>query len=303
MYNELMEIKKVIPSGYCKGVVNAIRLAKDTKAAHPDKNVYVLGMLVHNSFVTEELSSLGIITLDDSHTTKSQLLDQIDEGIVIFTAHGIADSIKEKAEAKGLQYVDASCSMMHRPGTDLTQNIIKEYLHQGYDVIYFGKPRHPEAEAVLSISDRIHLVYDEKTLRDLEIDNDKVFLTNQTTMSYLELKDLFETAKELYPNVIIEEEICNATSSRQKAIADLEDCDLLYVVGDKKSNNTNKLADIAVRHGIKKVLLIQNYLDIDKDDLKGVNKVYVTAGASTPPSLINEVIDFLRQEAAQQLSE
>jgi 4-hydroxy-3-methylbut-2-enyl diphosphate reductase len=122
-------------------------------------------------------------------------------------------------------------------------------------------------------------------------------------MSYLELKDLFETAKELYPNVIIEEEICNATSSRQKAIADLEDCDLLYVVGDKKSNNTNKLADIAVRHGIKKVLLIQNYLDIDKDDLKGVNKVYVTAGASTPPSLINEVIDFLRQEAAQQLSE
>ena len=293
-----MEIKKVIPSGYCKGVVNAIRLAKDTKAAHPDDNVYVLGMLVHNSFVTEELSSLGIITLDDTHSSKSELLDQIDDGIVIFTAHGISDAIKEKAVSKGLKYVDASCVDVLK-----TQNIIKEYMKKGYDIIYFGKPHHPEAEAVLSISDRIHLVYDEASLKALRIDNEKIFLTNQTTMSYLELKDLFEIVKELYPSVIIEEEICNATSSRQKAISDLNDCDLLYVVGDRKSNNTNKLADIGIKRGIKKVLLIQNYLDIDPKDLKGVNKVYVTAGASTPPSLISEVISFLRKKAGDQLSD
>ena len=298
MYNGLMEIKKVIPSGYCKGVVNAIRLAKDTKEKHPDENVYVLGMLVHNSFVTEELSSLGIITLDDSHSSKSELLDEIDEGIVIFTAHGISDAIKEKAAAKGLCYVDASCVDVLK-----TQNIIREYLKQGYDVIYFGKKNHPEAEAVLSISDHIHLVSNEETLKQLDLDNEKIFLTNQTTMSYLELKDLFDLAKKIYPHIVIEEEICNATSSRQKAISDLEDCDLLYVVGDKKSNNTNKLVDIGISHGIKKVLLIQNYKDIDKDDLKDADKVYVTAGASTPPSLINEVIAYLRKEAGEQLSD
>ena len=293
-----MEIKKVIPSGYCKGVVNAIRLAKDTKAKHPNENVYVLGMLVHNSFVTEELSSLGIITLDDSKKTKSELLDEIDEGIVIFTAHGISDAIKEKAVNKGLKYVDASCVDVLK-----TQNIIKDYLKDGYDVIYFGKPNHPEAEAVLSISDHIHLVNNEDTLRKLNLDNPKLFLTNQTTMSYLELKDLFELAKSLYPDIIIQEEICNATSSRQRAIYELKDCDLLYVVGDVKSNNTNQLVQIGKNHGIKKVLLIQNFKDIDDDDLKDVNKIYVTAGASTPPALISEVIEYLSQKTGDQLSD
>ncbi|MBR5342178.1 MAG: 4-hydroxy-3-methylbut-2-enyl diphosphate reductase [Erysipelotrichaceae bacterium] len=288
-----MEIKKVVPSGYCKGVVNAIKLAKDTKANNPEENVYVLGMLVHNSFVSEELSSLGIITLDDSKKSKSELLDEINDGIVIFTAHGISESIKQKAIDKGLRYVDASCVDVLK-----TQNVIKEYLNDGYDVIYFGKKNHPEAEAVISISDKIHLVTNEDDLRKLDITNHKVFLTNQTTMSYLELKDLIELSKKLYPDIIIEKEICNATSSRQEAIANLTDCDLLYVVGDIKSNNTNKLVDIGIKKGIKKVLLIQNFKDINTDDLKDVHKVYVTAGASTPPKLIDEVISFLKEHSS-----
>ena len=298
MYNEHMEIQKVVPSGYCKGVVNAIRLAKDTKAKHPDEDVFVLGMLVHNSFVSKELSALGIVTLDDSKRSKSELLDELDHGIVIFTAHGISDELKQKAADKGLQYVDASCVDVLK-----TQNIIREKLEQGYDVIYFGKAKHPEAEAVLSISDRIHLVCDEISLKQLKLDNDKIFLTNQTTMSYLELQDLFTLAKTLYPNILIEEEICNATSSRQLAIADLKDCDVLYVVGDVKSNNTAKLVDIGKKHGIKKVLLIQNYEDIDLKDLEGADKVCVSAGASTPPLLINEVIAYLRAKTGDQLAD
>ncbi len=298
MYNEHMEIQKVVPSGYCKGVVNAIRLAKDTKAKHPDEDVYILGMLVHNSYVSKELSALGIITLDDSKYSKSELLDQLDHGIVIFTAHGISDALKQKAAGKGLQYVDASCVDVLK-----TQNIIKEKLNQGYDIIYFGKAKHPEAEAVLSISDRIHLVWDEASLRHLKLSNKKIFLTNQTTMSYLELKDLFELAKQLYPRIIIEEEICNATSSRQLAIASLEDCDVLYVVGDLKSNNTAKLVDVGRKHGIKKVLLIQNYEDIDLNDIHGARKVCVSAGASTPPPLINEVVDYLRAKTGNEISD
>ena len=286
-----MEIVKVIPSGYCKGVVNAIRLAKQTRIDNPEEKIYVLGMLVHNSYVSDELSALGIVTLDDSIKSKEELLDEIDEGIIIFTAHGISEKIKNKVIAKGLKFVDASCVDVLK-----TQNVIKEKLKEGYDVIYFGKKKHPEAEAVISISDHIHLVTNEEDLKDLEIDNDKIFLTNQTTMSYLELKDLIEKVKEKYPDTVVQKEICNATSSRQEAIYKLENCDLLYVVGDVKSNNTNKLVEVGKRHGIKKVLLIQNYKDINDEDLIGTDKVCVTAGASTPPSLIKEVIDYLKEK-------
>lgn len=291
-YNELMEIKKVIPSGYCKGVVNAIRLAKDTRKNNPDDRIYVLGMLVHNSYVSKELADMGIITLDDSVKSKSELLDEIDEGIIIFTAHGISDQIKQKVIDKGLRYVDASCVDVLK-----TQAVIRQHLDQGYDVIYFGKKNHPEAEAVISISDKIHLITDEKDLYELNLDNDRIFLTNQTTMSYLELNDLMKLAREKFPKIVIQEEICNATSSRQEAITKLEDCDLLYVVGDVRSNNTNKLVDIGKKHGIKKVLLLQNSQDIRDEDLVGAKTVYVTAGASTPPNLINEVMDLLRSKA------
>lgn len=286
-----MEIKKVVPSGYCKGVVNAIKLAKETRINNPNDKIYILGMLVHNSFVSKELEELGIITLDDTNSSKSELLDTINEGIVIFTAHGISESIKQKAINKGLRYVDASCDDVLK-----TQNIIKNYINDGYDVIYFGKAKHPEAEAVISISNKIHLVTCMDELNNLKLNNKNIFLTNQTTMSYLELSSLINRAKELYPNIVIEKEICNATSSRQMAIANLKDCDLLYVVGDHKSNNTNKLVDIGKKQGIKKVLLIQNFKDIKDDDLKDINNIYITAGASTPPVLIDEVINYLRSK-------
>lgn len=293
LYNVAMKVKRVVPSGYCKGVVNAIKLAKKTKQENQNENVYVLGMLVHNSFVSEELSKLGIVTLDDTNCSKEELVDQIDDGIVIFTAHGISDHIKQKVIDKNLKYVDASCVDVLK-----TQNIIRQRINEGYDVIYFGKHSHPEAEAVISISDKIHLVSNEQQLNDLNIDNDKIFLTNQTTMSYLELADLIDKAKAKYPQILIEKEICNATSSRQMAIVNLEDCDLLYVVGDSKSNNTNKLVEVGKKQGIKKVVLIHDYKDIKDEDLIDVEKVYVSAGASTPPALIDEVINYLSSKAS-----
>ncbi len=288
-----MEIRKLVPSGYCKGVVNAIQLAKKTRIDNPKEKIYVLGMLVHNSYVSKELEEMNIITLDDTFKSKAELLDEIHEGIVIFTAHGISQTIKQKVIDKGLKYVDATCVDVLK-----TQSIISEYIDKGYDVIYFGKYKHPEAEAVLSISNKIHLVTNEDDLDKLNINNDKLFLTNQTTMSYLQLGSLIDKAKKKYPNIVIEKEICNATSSRQMAIYKLDDCDLLYIVGDSKSNNTNKLVEIGKNKGIRKVFLIQSYKDINLNDLKDVNKVYVSAGASTPPNLIDEVINYLKSKFA-----
>ena len=282
-----MEIKRVVPSGYCKGVVNAINIVKKTKEEYPNENIYILGMIVHNSYVSKQMEDLGVITLEDPNLSKEELLDTIDKGVVIFTAHGISDKIKQKALDKGLICVDASC-------VDVLKNkdLIKSYLDKGYDVVYFGKKNHPEAEAILSLSNNIHLVSNISDIDNLNISNDNLFITNQTTMSYLEVEDMLKLIKDKYPTCIIQKEICNATSSRQLAITNIKDGDVLYVVGDVKSNNTNKLKEIGSKY-FKKVFLISNYKEINKKDLVNENKIYVTAGASTPPILIDEVIDYL----------
>ena len=282
-----MEIKRVVPSGYCKGVVNAINIVKKTKEQYPNENIYILGMIVHNSYVSKQMEDLGVITLEDPNLSKEELLDTIDKGVVIFTAHGISDKIKQKALDKGLICVDASC-------VDVLKNkdLIKSYLDKGYDVVYFGKKKHPEAEAILSLSNNIHLVSNISDIDNLNISNDNLFITNQTTMSYLEVEDMLKLIKDKYPTCIIQKEICNATSSRQLAITNIKDGDVLYVVGDVKSNNTNKLKEIGLKY-FKKVFLISNYKEINKKDLVNENKIYVTAGASTPPILIDELIDYL----------
>ena len=282
-----MEIKRGVPSGYCKGVVNAINIVKKTKEQYPNENIYILGMIVHNSYVSKQMEDLGVITLEDPNLSKEELLDTIDKGVVIFTAHGISDKIKQKALDKGLICVDASC-------VDVLKNkdLIKSYLDKGYDVVYFGKKKHPEAEAILSLSNNIHLVSNISDIDNLNISNDNLFITNQTTMSYLEVEDMLKLIKDKYPTCIIQKEICNATSSRQLAITNIKDGDVLYVVGDVKSNNTNKLKEIGLKY-FKKVFLISNYKEINKKDLVNENKIYVTAGASTPPILIDEVIDYL----------
>ena len=282
-----MEIKRVVPSCYCKGVVNAINIVKKTKEQYPNENIYILGMIVHNSYVSKQMEDLGVITLEDPNLSKEELLDTIDKGVVIFTAHGISDKIKQKALDKGLICVDASC-------VDVLKNkdLIKSYLDKGYDVVYFGKKKHPEAEAILSLSNNIHLVSNISDIDNLNISNDNLFITNQTTMSYLEVEDMLKLIKDKYPTCIIQKEICNATSSRQLAITNIKDGDVLYVVGDVKSNNTNKLKEIGLKY-FKKVFLISNYKEINKKDLVNENKIYVTAGASTPPILIDEVIDYL----------
>lgn len=282
-----MEIKRIVPSGYCKGVVNAINIVKKTRIEYPNKNIYILGMIVHNSYVSKQMNDLGVITLDDSNKSKEELLDEINDGVVIFTAHGISDKIKQKAINKGLITVDASC-------VDVIKNkeLIKGYINKGYDVIYFGKRKHPEAEAILSISDKIHLVCSIDDIDNLNIINDKIFVTNQTTMSYMEVEDMISYLKNIYPTSLIQKEICNATSSRQLAVSSIEDGDVLYVVGDVKSNNTNKLKELGKKN-FKKSFLISNYKEINKKDLINQNKIYVTAGASTPPNLVDEVIKYL----------
>lgn len=285
-----MEIIKVTPRGYCRGVTRAIQLAKQTALMYPDKTIYILGMLVHNTYVIEALKLLHIKTIDDKKKSRMDLLDQIpQDSIVIFTAHGIAPAVIEKAKQKGLICIDASC-----PDVIQTQNVVQEALQQGDEVLYIGKRHHPEAEAVLALSSHVHLITNEENIQSLPAFH-QVFVTNQTTMSIFDIETLFTCIKEKYPHANICEEICNATRIRQQAVADLkdQDIDVLYVVGDKHSNNSTRLATIAKEQGIPYVYLIDDVHGIDEDQLIHAKRVAITSGASTPTYLTKQVIAFL----------
>lgn len=282
-----MNVIKVNPRGYCKGVVRAIQIAKQTAKEYPDKNIYILGMLVHNSYVIKALNQYGIITLDDKNKSREELLDQIDDGVVIFTAHGISERIKTKAKEKGLITVDATC-----PDVLKTQLLVHQYIADGYHILYIGKRNHPEASAICDGNEQITLIEKVDDITSLP-HYDKVFVTNQTTMSIYDIDILFKEIKRIYPDAVFSEEICNATRVRQEAIANLKDVDTLIIVGDKASNNSNRLAQIGKENGINDVHLIDDVNDLIDINLKEGITIAVSSGASTPTYLTNQVIQAL----------
>ncbi|MCD8845678.1 4-hydroxy-3-methylbut-2-enyl diphosphate reductase [Mammaliicoccus sciuri] len=287
-----MEIIKITPRGYCYGVVDAMVIARN---ASLDKSlprpIFILGMIVHNKHVTDAFESDGIITLDGPNRLK--ILEQIDEGTVIFTAHGVSPEVKRRAKEKGLVCIDATC-----PDVDNTHQLIREVKSNGYHVIYIGKKGHPEPEGAVGVApDIVHLV---QTLEDIdalpeELLNQKLIVTNQTTMSQWDVKHLIDELKVKYPHIEIHEEICLATQVRQEAVATQADqADLLIVVGDPKSNNSNRLAQVSKEIAHTNAYRIADLSELKLEWLQDVESVAVTAGASTPTPIVKEVIDYIK---------
>lgn len=284
-----MEIISVIPRGYCQGVVRAIQIARKTAQDNPNTPVTMLGMIVHNQYVVDACKDIGIHFVEDPSKTRLELLDEIETGIVIFTAHGISDAVKQKAIDKGLRVVDASCLDVIS-----THDLVKNHVENNGDVLYIGKKGHPESEGTVGLSDRVHLitcVHDVQTLNDLN----NVLITNQTTLSILDTKDIIEACLKKYPNAIVSKEICNATRVRQEAVMNLKDTDVLIVVGDARSNNSNQLKKIALDSGINEAYLIDSIKDLKEEMVKNKNRIAVTSGSSTPNELTQQVINFLKQ--------
>lgn len=288
------EIIKVDPQGYCGGVLQAIAIAKKTRLENPDSRITILGNLVHNQYVKKALSYDKLDTFEDKSKTRLELLDQIEEGIVIFTAHGISQEVRQKALNKGLKIIDASCPFVLQ-----TQKIIQQKLSEGFVIFYIGKYRHPEAEAIYSTSNKIYLIEKEE---DIPNDIQKpIFVTNQTTMSIFDIQFLFDAIKQAYPEAEFHDEICNATRIRQQAILDLknQNIDTLIVVGDPSSNNTKQLANIGKKAKIKQVIRINDVNELNVDDLHEARRIAITSGASTPTYLTNQVIKYLENYPCQ----
>ncbi|USK90822.1 4-hydroxy-3-methylbut-2-enyl diphosphate reductase [Rossellomorea marisflavi] len=284
-----MDIIKITPRGYCYGVVDAMVIARN---AALDKSlprpIYILGMIVHNKHVTDAFEEEGIITLD-GHNRK-EIIDQVNEGTVIFTAHGVSPEVKEIAKNKGLVTLDATC-----PDVTKTHDLIREKEAEGYDVIYIGKKGHPEPEGAVGVApDIVHLVETAEDVEKLTIDNEKIIVTNQTTMSQWDVLDTMEKVREMYPHVELHKEICLATQVRQEAVADQAGAaDVLIVVGDPKSNNSNRLAQVSKEIAGTPAYRISDISELELEWLKDAKVAAVTAGASTPTPIVKEVIRFL----------
>ncbi|MBO8176834.1 MAG: 4-hydroxy-3-methylbut-2-enyl diphosphate reductase [Bacillus sp. (in: Bacteria)] len=286
-----MDVIKISPRGYCYGVVDAMVIARN---AALDKSlprpIYILGMIVHNKHVVDAFAEEGIITLDGKN--RKEILEKVDKGTVIFTAHGISPEVRKLAKEKGLVTIDATC-----PDVTKTHELIAAKRDEGYEVIYIGKKGHPEPEGAVGVApDIVHLVETVEEVANLTIESEKILVTNQTTMSQWDVADIMEAIRKKYPHAEMHKEICLATQVRQEAVAEqAKEADVLIVVGDPKSNNSNRLAQVSEEIAGTKAYRVADVTEIEIDWIKDAKKVAVTAGASTPTPITKEVISFLEQ--------
>jgi 4-hydroxy-3-methylbut-2-enyl diphosphate reductase len=286
----MMEVVKISPRGYCYGVVDAMALAMQTaKNLNLPRPIYILGMIVHNSHVTEFFKEEeGIITLDGEN--RLEILEQIERGTIILTAHGVSPEVRRRARDKGLTVVDATC-----PDVTKTHDLIREKAAEGYEIIYIGKKGHPEPEGAMGVAPgQVHLIEKLEEADVLELPAKRIIITNQTTMSQWDIKHIMNRLLERFPHAEIHNEICLATQVRQEAVAEqAKEADLVIVVGDPKSNNSNRLAQVSEEIAGVKSYRIADVTELDRRWLESVRKVAVTSGASTPTPITKEVIAYL----------
>lgn len=277
-----MEVIIAKPYGYCAGVANAISLAYKTKESNPNRKIVILGMLIHNEDSLLELKKAGIETIYQKDKDLLELIDEIEDGsIVILTAHGHKKEVENRLSERNLEFVDTTC-----PFVTLTFSEIAKSIKEGCDVIYIGKENHPEATAALSISSRVHLLDVSKQIIP-EIKDESPLIINQTTFSHYEIERLINLIKDKYPKAKVFKSVCDASTRRQEALLSLpKETQLIYIVGGKNSNNAKTLFDMAKEHFPNaKVIAIQNQDDVKEKDLKGLNLVAISSGASTPKAI------------------
>lgn len=289
-----MEVIKISPRGYCYGVVDALQIvrtvAKDPKVPRP---IYIIGQIVHNRHAIEELTNLGVMTLDGAN--RASILEQVTQGTVIFTAHGVSPLVKQRARERGLNCIDATC-----PDVTKTHDLVRDLVAKGYYILYIGKKGHPEPEGVLGeVPEHISLIENEADVDALSLtaeQAEKLAISTQTTLSQWDTRRVIQYIKTRYLHAEVHIDICAATQSRQEAVvAQARGADLTVVVGDPRSNNTNRLVQVSAEMAGVPAVRIEDLSQLNPEWLKGKKRIAVTAGASTPSQLTREVIHFIEQ--------
>jgi 4-hydroxy-3-methylbut-2-enyl diphosphate reductase len=285
-----IEIILANPRGFCAGVTRAIETVElALKKFGPP--IFVRHEIVHNKFVVENLKNKGAIFVDELEEIK------IANANVVFSAHGVAKKVIEQAKSMNLIAIDATCplvSKVHRQA--------KKFSDEGYKLILIGHKGHPEVEGTSGqIDDEVILVTSEEDARNLEIDiNEKIAYVTQTTLSIDDTKKIVAILEEKFPSLekgLATKDICYATQNRQDAVRKLaKDVDLIIVIGSQNSSNSNRLRDLAIECNVESYL-INNANELKDEWLDNVNKIGITAGASAPEILLQEVIDKINETA------
>src|SRR5579864_6718046 len=285
-----MQVILVRPRGFCAGVVRAIDIVDIAlqKFPHP---IYVRKEIVHNRAVVENFKQQGVIFIDS--------LQEAPEGsVVIFSAHGVSPAVREEARQRKVHVIDATCPLVTKVHLE-----VHKYVRDGYSIILIGHKEHDEVVGTTGEApDKIQVVGTVEEVAKLQVpDPDKVVCLTQTTLSVDETRHIAVAIKKRFPNLHSpsKDDICYATQNRQDAVKELirVGIDLLLVVGSRNSSNSIRLCEVARANGIASHL-IDNASEIQPEWLQNVEKVGLTAGASAPDYLIEEVVRYLKARGA-----
>lgn len=282
------------PRGFCAGVVRAIDIVRIALDAFGPP-IYVRKEIVHNRYVVEELTAKGAIFVDS--------VEEVPSGErVIYSAHGVSPEVREVSESRKLRVIDATCPLVTKVHVEAVK-----FAREGYSLILIGHRDHDEIIGTLGEApDATQVVGSAKEVERLTVpDPNRVAYLTQTTLSLDEARDIIEALKRKYPNIKgpAAQDICYATENRQVAVKEVaHEAGLVLVVGSDNSSNSNRLVEVSRNLGTPSYL-IENFRAILPEWLSGVKTIALTAGASAPECLVEEVIDFLRKQGYTNLRE
>lgn len=282
-----MQVLLAQPRGFCAGVTRAIAIVERALAIY-GAPIYVRHEIVHNRTVVEGLRARGAIFVD-------QLSDVPEGATVVFSAHGVPKSVAREAEERGLRIFDATCPLVTKVHKE-----VGRMRREGRMILMIGHAGHPEVEGTMGqVEDGIRLIEKPADVANLSYtDQDALAYVTQTTISADDSRSVIEALKSRYPHIHEpkRQDICYATQNRQEAVKQLAQAgvDLVLVIGSATSSNSNRLREVAEREGVH-AYLVDSAEHVDPKWFKGADKVGITAGASAPESLVQGVVEWLRE--------
>ena len=292
------QIKLANPRGFCAGVDRAIDIVNKALDIY-GAPVYVKHEVVHNKVVVADLRDRGAIFVEE--------IDEIpDDSLVIFSAHGVSSAVEEETKSRNLNFFDATCPLVTKVHME-----VRKHAKASKDIILVGHEGHPEVEGTMgrhinSDNSSIYLVQDEIEAENLKVkDKDELAVVTQTTLSVDETKSIIDILKRKFPNIAIpkKDDICYATQNRQDAVKQLAlESDYMIVVGSKNSSNSNRLKELGEKCGCKSIL-IDEFSDLNLEELSEYTNISITAGASAPESRVMEIAKSLETHIGARIRE
>ncbi len=281
-----MDVKLAKTAGFCFGVKRAVDTVYEQVEAQTDKTIYTYGPIIHNEEVIKDMQKRGVHVL-----RTEEELDAVTEGVVIIRSHGVPKRIYDKLERKGLFCVDATCPFVKK-----IHNIVKKESELGKQIVIIGNGEHPEVAGIRGWAvTPVTILQNAAEAIEFEAESDaKICVVSQTTFNYKKFEEIVEILSKKRYDISVLNTICNATSERQTEAAGIaKSVDAMIVIGDKHSSNTQKLFEICAS-ACENTYYIQTLDDLDSNQLLSAKTVGITAGASTPNNIIEEVQNYVR---------